>query len=252
MAVERTVALARIGLAVVLGVGLVLFVVRNLPEDPAPPEPTVRRTAYADGTTWSEVWFLDGERHGTTSTFWEDGRPATLDTYDRGRLDGSSRAHYVNGQIKHDGQYVLGYADGLWLRWYENGQLRSRGEYDTGLAVGPWTYWFDNGVVYMEAVCKGGVVDGPVRIHHPIGTLIGAGRMHGVLREGTWETWHYSGEREGQLEYENGRLHGPCRYWRIDGSYDTERSGVYEHGVRVARLDESADLGNPVGAVAGS
>lgn len=248
MAADRSLALARIGLAVIFGVGILLFAVRNVTGVPELPEPTVRRTAYADGTVWSEVWFQGGERHGTTSTFWETGEPAILDTYDRGRLDGPSRAHYANGRIKHEGQYVLGYADDLWLRWYENGQLRSRGEYDTGLAVGPWTYWFDNGVVYMEAVCRGGVVDGPVRIHHPAGTLIGAGRMHGVLRDGPWETWHYTGEREGLLEYEGGRLHGPCRYWRIDGSYDADRSGLYEHGVRIASLEESAAVGAPVDA----
>lgn len=240
---------ARIGLAVVFGVGGVLFVVRNMTDVSASSAPEVRRTFFADGTVWSEASFRAGVREGETRTYYEDGRLAALDTYADGQLDGPSQAFYRGGTPKHRGAYMLGVPEGEWQRWYENGQVRSLGEFDTGLAIGDWTYWFDNGQVYMEAPYEAGRVDGPVRLFAPNGVLIGEGSMLGEKRVGAWETWHLTGVREGRLEYDQGVLHGACRFWKLDGSYDELRSGLYERGARVEPLDEvPADGPVPDGA----
>lgn len=57
------------------------------------------------------------------------------------------------------------------------------------------------------------------------------GQKHGLS-----EQWHRNGTLEWQGQYEHGLRAGEWRFWSEAGELDSERSGVYEAGQRIAPL----------------
>ncbi len=53
-------------------------------------------------------------------------------------------------------------------------------------------------------------------------------------RSGMAERWHTNGKKMSEGRYEGNRMVGEWRFWNADGSEDTQRSGTYEHGEKVA------------------
>jgi antitoxin component YwqK of YwqJK toxin-antitoxin module len=53
-------------------------------------------------------------------------------------------------------------------------------------------------------------------------------------RQGTAERWYTNGTKMSEGRYEDNRMVGEWRFWNADGSEDTQRSGNYENGEKVA------------------
>ena len=54
------------------------------------------------------------------------------------------------------------------------------------------------------------------------------------IRTGEWTFWDENGQKEFAGEYKNGWFEGRCTRWNKDGTIDTELSGIYEDGNKVA------------------
>jgi hypothetical protein len=123
--------------------------------------------------------------------------------------DGEWTAWHENGALHEQGAYRMGAEHGEWRWWYPNGEEMSRGRFDEGRRTGPWTYWYENGGLMMQ-----GSYDEDKGVGH-------------------WVYWHENGKKRVEGEFVGGSMEGHWNVWFQDGTPDTERSGIYEHGVRV-------------------
>ncbi len=127
---------------------------------------------YANGNmAWSNT-FAGGLKAGRWSWFFENGNPKKVESYlddlkdgeyitwyegkdstfkkaiihyKAGRLDGSYKLFYENGQLKSEEMYVQDKVDGESLMYYENGQMAIQQRYKNGFPDGEWREFHDNG-----------------------------------------------------------------------------------------------------------
>lgn len=123
--------------------------------------------------------------------------------------DGEWAAWHENGALHEQGAYRMGAEHGEWRWWYPNGEEMSRGRFEEGRRTGPWTYWYENGGPMMQ------------------------GSYDGDKGVGRWIHWHENGQKRVEGDFVDGSMQGHWSVWFQDGTLDTERTGLYEHGVRV-------------------
>jgi len=108
---------------------------------------------------------------------------------------------------------------------YENGQKMVEGYLrkprdsesaepliDNGIKVGHWTAWHRNGQKSAEGVYKSGSA------------------------EGHWVGWYKNGQKRMDGGLKDGEEEGRWTFWNENGSVDTERSGIYKAGEKIAPL----------------
>lgn len=69
----------------------------------------------------------------------------TESTYENGKLNGSSKMYFKNGQIMQEENYENGLRDGIAKKWYENGQIKLEYNYTKGNLIGIQKKWYENG-----------------------------------------------------------------------------------------------------------
>ena len=91
-----------------------------------------KREYYSSGKLLSIIDYTDGVRNGACKYFWDYGAWAIMSesNYKSGKLIGTSKSYYKNGQLESNGTYkytesgVYSRKDGGWQYYYDNGQLQ--------------------------------------------------------------------------------------------------------------------------------
>ena len=78
-------------------------------------------TAYA-----FECRLPDGTPHGTSKTWFPDGKRQRLGEYENGLRTGSWTDFHREGTIKSEGRYSEDRRDGVWTFWHKSGRLEER------------------------------------------------------------------------------------------------------------------------------
>lgn len=130
--------------------------------------------------------------------------------------------------------------------WHRNGTRHARGRLDrSGRPEGPWRFWYPSGRLREEGRFEAGRRAGTWTQWHPNGQKASRGRRGwdpesgASVRRGPWTFWFPSGYRAAQGHYDaHGRRTGAWEFWIDTGRRDSDRSGVYEAGRRVAPLGQ--------------
>ena len=64
------------------------------------------------------------------------------------------------------------------------------------------------------------------------------GEIRNGMREGLWESYFDSGQLKSKGTYKNGKQEGLWTYWYQEGSLDTDLSGIYKDGEKIAPLPD--------------
>ncbi|MGL5592432.1 MAG: toxin-antitoxin system YwqK family antitoxin, partial [Cetobacterium sp.] len=107
--------------------------------------------------------------------------------------------HYLNGQIKEQGQLVKGKRHGVWKEYYENGNLKLKEQYIAGGLNGARKEYFEDGKMKSEFNFKNNKYNGYQKQYDNQGKL---------LIEG---------------EYINDKLHGDVKYYENGELYLIEK-----------------------------
>lgn len=107
--------------------------------------------------------------------------------------------HYLNGQIKEQGQLVKGKRHGVWKEYYENGNLKLKEQYIAGGLNGTRKEYFEDGKMKSEFNFKNNKYNGYQKQYDNQGKL---------LIEG---------------EYINDKLHGDVKYYENGELYLIEK-----------------------------
>ncbi len=97
-----------------------------------------KRKNYSKKTTpQEEGYWKDGERHGVTKWYGQDGKLVGEFNYKNGNLDGLYKAyHSESGALREEGMYVNNERDGVWKEYDESGKLINTTKYKDGIAKG--------------------------------------------------------------------------------------------------------------------
>lgn len=115
-------------------------------------EETVKES-YEDGSP-KVVQYYDNhgdERHMVEEAYYyPDGQVRMRGTYLDGEKHGTWTSWYDNGNKWSTGQYTNGVNDGIIITWHENGQKYYEGHFTAGARTGIWRFWDEQGELIKE------------------------------------------------------------------------------------------------------
>lgn len=130
------------------------------------------------GKLQSKGYFVDKDRVGTWTYYFEDGKIMSEEIYKNGKLEGKLVNYYPNGKATEITFYVNGLKDGLsqkfssdgilieeitfkngkpngLAKYFElNGNLKETGFYENGKRVGEWQYYMDGEIADKKELEK--------------------------------------------------------------------------------------------------
>ena len=145
-------------------------------------------------------------RHGQYSEFYESG---TL---------------FLEGTFHHDRRH------GVWRYFHESGQPARVAEYDGGLPSGDWQWYSEEGTLFRTAQYQNGRKSGLQETYWPGGTVVKLQEhfiddaINGIVRG-----FNESGQKVLELEFVDGKPHGPETRWFSNGAIAA--TGNYTNGV---------------------
>lgn len=91
--------------------------------DPETGEKVGEKTFYDNQQVHTDVLIKDNKRNGTCRSFYKDGKPFSLHTYELGVKNGPYQLWYENGQMRIDGFYKDNKPSGIWKTYQQDGKL---------------------------------------------------------------------------------------------------------------------------------
>ena len=146
---------------------------------------------------------------------YDDGTPCfeaqqRQDSHGTWLLNGRWTSWHENGQVQEQGWYEDQREVGDWQWWDDNGQRIAAGQFVDGKREGDWAFWYSNGVRQIDA-------------HYSDG-----------LGTGYWTLYFDDGQKCAEGAFDGGEITGFWTIWDEFGAVNPERTGFYEHGVRVS------------------
>ncbi len=98
---------------------------------------------------------MEGERSGTWTHHFADGRVRSVCEYVAGSLTGPVTWYRSTGGLLQKGGFIDEAKHGFWQRWSAAGTLIDEGEYHHGAKTGTWTYYNPDGSVKRTTEHRG-------------------------------------------------------------------------------------------------
>jgi antitoxin component YwqK of YwqJK toxin-antitoxin module len=110
-----------------------------------------------------ELHIINGERHGSYKSYYENGQIELECNYINGELDGIYKSYFINGQIETDCNYINGELDGIYKSYFINGQIETDCNYEKGELHGEYKEYHENGNLKLQTQCKKGTQTGETK-----------------------------------------------------------------------------------------
>lgn len=91
--------------------------------------------------------FVDGQEHGTRTTWYEKGQIAEQGEMKFGIQDGEWKMWFEEGELMAQTSYLKGVEQGQRIHWFANGQRKSQATVVDGYQKGLRTFWHENGQI---------------------------------------------------------------------------------------------------------
>jgi antitoxin component YwqK of YwqJK toxin-antitoxin module len=112
---------------------------------------------YETDTIKSVGSYFKGKQHGTTKTFFPNGKLETLRNYRNGIGYGQHVGYWGNGNKKFDFVYFNDKREGIQKQWYESGNQYYELSFTDDRENGMQKAWRENGKPYINYEVKDGV-----------------------------------------------------------------------------------------------
>jgi len=122
------------------------------------------------GSKISEGSFTkDGDRDGTSTTYFEDGKTSAVEEYKKGELQGITTNYFYNGNVNDKLNYTQGKEDGYFTSFYYNKNPRYEGWFVEGDKQGAFITYNILGDKINTEYYKNGEADGYTEYFNPNG-----------------------------------------------------------------------------------
>lgn len=136
---------------------------------------------YSNGKAAAEGIYVDQLKDSVWTYFSEDdGSVRIRESYVLGKLQGTSKSYYPDGNISEEVDWNDNIKHGTWKQYYSNGNTRLSGQYENGKLQGSYEVYYSDGTMEIS----GSYLDD---------------RSHG-----TWSFYDESGTEVYSIVYENG------------------------------------------------
>ncbi len=118
---------------------------------------TVEKTPDNFWTVELAQYITEGKdlRHGTSKTWFENGKIQTEGFYQHDQRAGTFTYYYSNGQIAATGEFDHDLPTDVWVWWHDNGQKAAVGKYRDGALVDEWRWWSEDGKLAQQKTYNG-------------------------------------------------------------------------------------------------
>ncbi len=202
---------------------------------------------YLDGTLQMKGVYSSLKKetkNGLFSWYSPEGVKTEESYYENGRMNGSHKIWYENGQQKLIGKMTYGEKDSTWIWWYENGELWTIADYKDGKVNGRWITFYENGVKKEFYIAKDNkfagigegwdstgikqfdinldpeLKNGDFKLFYPDGILMGQGQIKDGRPNGEWIAYYSNGNKKGVGTALNGYKFGKWIYYNDDGTIE--------------------------------
>ncbi|WP_443633585.1 DUF1036 domain-containing protein [Candidatus Marifrigoribacter sp. Uisw_064] len=185
---------------------------------------------------------LDGEYHGVSKEYYENGQLKTIGEFIKGEEVGIHKEYYNNGQLKSNTTFVDGNKIGLYEEYLENGSPYEKGNngkkgggyghYYGG--IGNWTYWkyYSNGQLkkyYSKEEYIGFI--GNYESYYENGKLKEKGAYNDDDKDGEWSFYYENGKLKEKGAYKDDDKNGEWSFYfsngQLEKKYTEDNSGDY-------------------------
>jgi antitoxin component YwqK of YwqJK toxin-antitoxin module len=85
---------------------------------------------YDNGSVKVDMKYKEGKRNGPTYSYYKDGKPWSLNTFENDELHGPYQTWHENGQLYYDGKYEHNRKVGTWKFYNPSGDLLKTMDFD--------------------------------------------------------------------------------------------------------------------------
>ena len=152
-----------------------------------------------------ELHIIDGQRHGTYKSYFENGQISEDSNYEFGKLHGEYKEYHVNGNLKNLTQYKEGIQYGETKSFYDNGNKYREFNLINNEYEGEIKEYFKNGnLKFIKNETKYTFFDDKKNIKCDI-ELEEVRKNHGsyILYKGLWKNYRSDGTIEYELDFED-------------------------------------------------
>jgi len=169
----------------------------------------------------SEEEWREGRKHGSWTSWYENGKTSYLASWQQGQLNGPAQAWHDNGSRSAEYSFAKGEKHGIEVNWFrEGGEQYRMDEFVAGRKNGIETRWYPNGNKQDETHWKEGRRSGKQTSWHPHGAVLEERSYVDGKRHGSWQRWHANGVKAAQGQHENGRPSGEWLRWNENGDVE--------------------------------
>ena len=189
-----------------------------------------------------EVNLLDGEYHGVSKEYYENGQLKAKGEFIKGEEVGKHKEYYNNGQLKSNTTFLDGNKIGLYEEYLENGSPSKKGNNgEKGGGFGPyygeignWTYWkyYSNGQLkkyYSKEEYIGFI--GNYESYYENGKLKEKGAYNDDDKDGEWSFYYENGNLKEKGAYKDDDKNGEWSFYfsngQLEKKYTEDNSGDY-------------------------
>ena len=173
-----------------------------------------------------------------------------------GLRQGQWEAHYANGQLRYEGQFVDGKEIGVFKHYYENGNLKVESDFvepgvkseskvyaDSGKLIaegayvnqqkdGEWRFYDEeSGVLILTEAYYDGWRHGLSKSYFPNGNVQEITTFNMDNKEGLWQSFNEDGSSQSSGFYLGNQFHGEGKFYYPNGVLREE--GNFENGRKV-------------------
>jgi antitoxin component YwqK of YwqJK toxin-antitoxin module len=164
---------------------------------------------------------IEGERHGVSKWWYEDGTPEYEWNYKDGKFHGVSKGWREDGTPEYERNYKDGKNHGVGKSWREDGTPEYEWNYKDGKKHGVCKRWYEDGTPMDDWNYKDGKRHGVCKRWYEDGTPMDDwnykdGKNHGVCKR-----WYEDGSKS-ECNYKDGKKHGVCKSWDANGKLRSE------------------------------
>jgi antitoxin component YwqK of YwqJK toxin-antitoxin module len=115
------------------------------------------KEVYDTGTIKTVGAYFKGYQHGTTNTYFPDGKLENHRKYRNGLAYGRHMGYWQNGNKKFDYNYRNDKREGKQKQWYESGSIYCELTFADDKEIGMQKAWRENGKIYINYEVKDGI-----------------------------------------------------------------------------------------------
>jgi TonB family protein len=181
---------------------------------------------YEMGVRTEEIYYKDGNLHGTYKKWDRSGTLGIDENYVNGQRDGLCR-YFDKGRLIREVTYKKGKITGTEKEYYSGSGLTRQSWYSNGILDSMYTY-FDNGNVESTRIYKyypGFVHTEEYSLYTQFdktGVMLQRGEYHFEQKDRYWQTFYPNGKTKSQTSYVSGKIMGTYKKWYQNGKLMVE------------------------------